>query len=382
MGNASNKGIDHFELLQVIELIQYAALQPELWPDTLHRIAALVNTDKSALILFDSETDFIKAQHTYGNNTPVEEEYREHFSRLDTGARFIRAREQGFVATRHQMQQCDESLYNHEFEQWAHDHGHDYRIGSNILDRTHFQADLTLQRGFKQGDFTETELTMVRCLAPHLRHAIEVSSRIGLLQQERRLLSRKLDEYMLGILLLDGQGGVLQMNRYADEILTTSALFGIRKGRVYCSRKDWHDRMQSALAACERFPARACDRFIVADRSERYEVLIHPDREADSEASLFTLQRVSAIMLLSDPDKRAQLSENALINLYDLSRAEAEVLVLLSKGLSLREIADLRQRRLDTIRKQLKAIQRKTDCHRQQDLIDLANRSTAKFLVD
>lgn len=61
-----------------------------------------------------------------------------------------------------------------------------------------------------------------------------------------------------------------------------------------------------------------------------------------------------------------------LEHLYGLTRAEAELTVLLAKGESLEAIASARAVKLDTIRTQLRTVYKKTGTHRQGELVCLA----------
>lgn len=63
---------------------------------------------------------------------------------------------------------------------------------------------------------------------------------------------------------------------------------------------------------------------------------------------------------------------NRLEYLYGLTRAEAELTVLLAQGESLEAIASARAVKLDTVRTQLRTVYKKTGTHRQGELVCLA----------
>ena len=67
----------------------------------------------------------------------------------------------------------------------------------------------------------------------------------------------------------------------------------------------------------------------------------------------------------------ANLPQDALQRTFALSSAELELVRSLSAGASLREAAEHRQVRYDTVRKQLRSVMSKMGVHRQSDLQSL-----------
>ena len=76
-------------------------------------------------------------------------------------------------------------------------------------------------------------------------------------------------------------------------------------------------------------------------------------------------------LILCDGERSSVPSKQHLRRLYDLTPAEAELVLLLARGLRLEEAACARGIRIGTARAQLKSVFGKTDTHRQAELIRL-----------
>ena len=63
------------------------------------------------------------------------------------------------------------------------------------------------------------------------------------------------------------------------------------------------------------------------------------------------------------------LVHDALASLDPLTIGEKELLVLMSKGYSSNDIAELRGVKVETVRSTLKGVFKKTDCHSQNELL-------------
>lgn len=79
-----------------------------------------------------------------------------------------------------------------------------------------------------------------------------------------------------------------------------------------------------------------------------------------------------ALLRLTAMHQLAPGIRSRLEHLYGLTRAEAELTVLLAKGESLEAIAAARAVKLDTVRTQLRTVYKKTGTHRQGELVCLA----------
>jgi DNA-binding CsgD family transcriptional regulator len=78
-----------------------------------------------------------------------------------------------------------------------------------------------------------------------------------------------------------------------------------------------------------------------------------------------------SVAFLANPDTGPVSTTEVLEQLYSLTPAEAELVRMLSEGLSLDEVATARGVTMNTVRSQLKQVFSKTDTKRQGELVRL-----------
>ncbi|RCV87618.1 response regulator [Billgrantia montanilacus] len=79
----------------------------------------------------------------------------------------------------------------------------------------------------------------------------------------------------------------------------------------------------------------------------------------------------AVVVLLSDPEKRAQVPQQILASLFGLTPSEARIALALAEGLRSEEIAERMSISTTTVAFHLRNLFQKTDTHRQADLIAL-----------
>jgi DNA-binding CsgD family transcriptional regulator len=153
-------------------------------------------------------------------------------------------------------------------------------------------------------------------------------------------------------------------NSAGRAMLDVGNMVRVRKGRLVVGS----DRVTRDLsAATECFPEIRSS-LVVLDFDQGIHVLTWTG-EAGGESS----QAVPLIQLRLVPgDFESSLSEmNAIAHGFGLTNAERDVLALIVHGLSIKEIAESRQVRLETVRRQYKVVLAKLRCHRQIDAVRL-----------
>ena len=76
-----------------------------------------------------------------------------------------------------------------------------------------------------------------------------------------------------------------------------------------------------------------------------------------------------AVLFIGDPERPVDIDPRQLVRMYNLSRAEARVAVLLARGLRLDQSAQHLGLTYETVRKHLKQIFAKTGTDRQAELV-------------
>ena len=92
-------------------------------------------------------------------------------------------------------------------------------------------AIVSVNRSASAGPFTPDELTMVEALRPHLVNAYAICRRIARLQDEATSLRASFDRMLLGMLVLDPDGPIVEHNEEAARLLLAGSGIACAAGR-------------------------------------------------------------------------------------------------------------------------------------------------------
>ncbi|MFP4137420.1 MAG: response regulator [Halomonas sp.] len=177
--------------------------------------------------------------------------------------------------------------------------------------------------------------------------------------------TRALDLVAPGMVLLDRDSRVLFANRAARQLADDEN--GLHFDEKLLTR---HTRQARAL----RDTVQAV---ISASQETREEIrCLRLNRRGEHRDLLVMAcslgeQEPAAVLLLSDPEKRARVPRQVLASLFGLTPTEAHIALLLADGHRTDEIADLMNISPTTVAFHLRNLFQKTDTHRQADLIAL-----------
>jgi len=180
-----------------------------------------------------------------------------------------------------------------------------------------------------------------------------------------RLILDRLDR---GVILLDGKGRVLDANAMARRVLQDRNGMQLRGGRLRFTDKGMNERVAQLVAAQRGGPrgaARAIAAWVRHDEAPPYRVVVMtvPDDSDERGAAL--------AILIFGPLGRRGIALDVLMQVYGLTRAQAEVARNLFAGLSVEQVAAVLELSLNTVRTHLKHIFTKCDVQSQGELLQL-----------
>jgi hypothetical protein len=155
------------------------------------------------------------------------------------------------------------------------------------------------------------------------------------------------------VIITDGDGRVVEMNRAGEQILRRNDGLTVRQGRLCAQRVFEHDKLARFIAvAAHGKTAAAVARMLVGRRGDRvaYILIVAP-----LGVELAIYERPLAMILVADPDTRAP-SEMDLAEFFGLSPAERRVAAALLAWKKLREVAADSGVQITTARTQLSGI--------------------------
>jgi len=214
-------------------------------------------------------------------------------------------------------------------------------------------AHFIVHRPPTQREFDAEEINLLRALTPHLNRGLRIYREVEGLRAKAGLFENALDAHATASFMLDAAGRVLSLNKAAGEILTGGQLT-VCEGRLMARHPQDDAALQGALRPSQPGIAPA-------------EIMLHATAHAPALRLRVTPVNGGGIPLFFDVTHTARTAflvtavplgptaEN-LITAYGLTRAEAEVSLLLLQGAKAAQIAAARETSIGTVNTQLKNI--------------------------
>jgi DNA-binding CsgD family transcriptional regulator len=165
-------------------------------------------------------------------------------------------------------------------------------------------------------------------------------------------------------------GKIVQMNSKAEDLLRKKDGMMLVHGRLSAAAHEEATRLRATIRDAVRTSngkgMRSGGIVPVSRKKGRpLSVRVAPVRNS----GLSLVHEPSAVIFISDPDQKVELSADLLQRCYGLTMAEARLTMVLVEGRSLKEAADICDVTHNTAKSQLKSIFVKTNVQRQSELV-------------
>jgi len=267
------------------------------------------------------------------------------------------------------------------FRDWCAPHDVFHVMAVDIQTREGSVHGFRLTRGEQGSPFTAADRARCERLLPHLRRVLNLHLVIYQDRQVNRVYGRAMAHLMVGAILLDGQGRVLECNRMAKAIIEMGDGLSIQGGRLEAAYPDENRRLQrlvrqvldstGKLAAFQ--PAEAISISRPSGKVSWGIVVqsIRPNRWTEGK------HRPSVALFLRDTDSKTTPPVRLAQELFHLTGAETMLAIQLSNGLSLEEAAVALNIKRNTARAHLRSIFSKVGVRRQTELVRIFLNSVA-----
>lgn len=193
--------------------------------------------------------------------------------------------------------------------------------------------------------------------------------------QDAEALAFVLDRLPVGIVLVDGSGRVVWMNCDARARLEAGDGLALRRGRLAARLHSETDAIQHlierAIAATPSGKARDPEVLCLSRSGVAGTGLVIVARAVARRGSPPARGTAQAVLFLSDAEHQLHASRQRLRSLFELTRAESELIALLAEGCSLRTAAERLAITNESARTYLKRALQKTGTRRQAELVRL-----------
>jgi DNA-binding CsgD family transcriptional regulator/PAS domain-containing protein len=233
-------------------------------------------------------------------------------------------------------------------------------------------ALLSVFRTVGQGAFTLEEREEAERFVPHLRRAASVYRALDAARRVDLALAEVMDRLPTGMLLLNSRRQVVVQNAAAERIVGDADGFHVDGGRPGAEDARENAALQGLIAdAMEARPdqALAAHGFQSVSRpsgKRALSLMVAPLRVGSADNASGD---VAVALFVSDPERGRISGSKMLEELYSLTQTEADLLQLLSMGVSLEEAAESRGISMNTARSHIKSMFAKTGVSRQGELV-------------
>ena len=259
------------------------------------------------------------------------------------------------------------------FNEWLKPQGYHHSLTVTLEKNDQRSVRFFLYRGKKPGPFSRQEIDNFRNLARHLARSVSIMTDFDALRAERESLNRILEDMTVGLIFIDQEGRIKEMNRMAERLLETGNGLAQQDARLHATRRADDRRLTQVLQDSIAVHLGTNIRYsgpVAIHRAQGQRPLTVTTIPLPRDPCLAGTRAAIAV-LISDPDAGTLPDDKALHVLYDFTPAEARLARHLSRGTSLRETAKLCGISYETARWRLKILFQKTDTRRQAELVRL-----------
>ena len=362
-------------LLGIVSGFYDASMDWRLWPPILRQMGDAVRARCCAIASHDYETATGRLEQLINIDTDYVASYEDRYPGRDVWLHQEEYfRSPGAVWSSQQIVSDDELVKTDYYRDWLAPQDLLHHLFGVLDRRGSVVTYLVFGRSERAGPFSESEIALLRDLLPKMQRGFRAGQAFRAAQNIQRVAMEALDAMPMGIVLLNGTGGVVGANLTARRIIDSGEVLSVAEGGLWVdwgwrklrfrdliSREGGRGRRNRA----EEVPAFSVPR---SPGQKPLSILVVPVGEQDkSEAE----DKPVAIVFVGDPDRPVEIDPARISEIYGLSRAEARVVALLARGYRLDQVAEALGVAYETVRKHLKQVFGKTGTARQAELVRL-----------
>lgn len=228
----------------------------------------------------------------------------------------------------------------------------------------------TLTDSIDRDGWGSEQIRLIRNLQPHVRHFVAVRQVLADAGAASSSLAGLLINARFGVVELDWDGRIVTANDRALRLLRTRDGLMDKGGVLSARERRENDTLSKLLAAAlPRLRGEGAGGSMVVKRQGSARPLIIYVTPAGEHVYDFRPRRIAAVVLIVDPDRRAQVDPSVISTALGLTAAEGRLAAALAAGHSVRDIVRVTGRGEATVRWHLKKIFRKLGISRQVDLV-------------
>ena len=364
--------IETTQFSQIVGDIYDCVLDPPRWGDTLSRIASVMRSAGTSIVIND---DFdLKGGRIFEHG--ADQKYlRLFFERHSTAdlRPFVEQKRAVGIPTTLEALGEEQPQARDFFRDFVQPLGFNDLIALQLLRSGKRVGWLSAARSGIQPRFAERERQLMSLLSPHLCQALALSDAIDLATVTANQIEQSVDALSAGVFLTDRSGRIVYMNPLAERQISTGNALRLINRRLTATDREADAALARALAttACTDEAARTAGVLALPDGTgSGYLASVLP-LDGGARRELMAPFRASAGVFVQDPLAAPRTKGEAFARIYGLTGAELKVLLTIAPGLTAKEAARELGLREPTVKTHLQRIYEKTGMSRQPELIRL-----------
>lgn len=358
------QGLDRFS--DAVATLYDAAAAPERWPDALRAIEDLTGSADVSLIFAPLRADpalTISSRFSEDICNTYSTDYLGICRRVAYGATHpdVRLHYDALVATEREMDR--DPVYS-----WLQSIGLRYFVAGNVHRNANYQVYASLQRSPTQGHVQRSEIELFQLVSRHIGQALMLADELGTLDAHRRFSTTALDLSPQALFALSERGRIVFANRAAERLMHDGAAIMVREGHLCAALPSEQRAFARLIASAAGSVEDGAGGWLRLRRAGTETPLAVFATRLPAAAILPTTEQACVLLAVHDPLARAATAGEALREVFGLTDAECRIAEGLASGLTPAALAAAANTSAQTVRSQIKAVFRKLDAHRQQDV--------------
>nr|WP_319000290.1 helix-turn-helix transcriptional regulator [Burkholderia cenocepacia] len=366
-------GIGFDEFSELMARIYDGPLEATPWAGALELIRRMLEANYVTLILRAAASDrraplSVHASE-YGPVVPDEASYNNYYYSLDPFVGLPADR----VVTVDDVFGDTGWLSSELYKQFLKPSDVRYMLGADLRTTSGVECRFRVCRNHSAKQFSARDKAICGLLLPHLERAVELHSRLDTAEVERSIYAHAVNRIQVGIVTLDENGAIIDMNGVAEQILKQGNGLCIARGTIEATdaqeNRTLKRLIRHAVMGHHGTAAALVEAMPITRRHDKPRLGLLVRTVLLSDWSEDNRRRLAVALLLRDPDNKPLGAHDIIRKLYDLTPAETSLALLLTNGLTLEEAAEESRISKNTARTHLRAIFSKTGVTRQAMLI-------------
>ena len=371
-------------LLQLIEGIYDAALNPDAWNAILPKIGAFVGGSSGGLFAHDSSRRSGNIFYEFGTDADFRRIYLEKYMTMDPmfGTYFVL--DVGEVFSTSTVMSHSEFLQSRFYKECIRPQGWVDNI-CVYLDRTpDGHAGFSLFRNEREGLADEPARERLRLLFPHLRRAVLIGRLIEFKTAQAVTFADALDGLSAGVLFVDSSGRITHANAAGQAMIAEGDVLRAPLGQLVASDPDVNRALRSIFLAAAVSDAAIGVRGVAvplaARDGERYVAHVLP-LSSGARRSAGANYAAAVVLFVQKAAFATRSPPEAIAKTYRLTAMEVRVLLAIVEVGGAPQVAEALGIGESTVKTHLKRLYEKTGARRQADLVKLFASYTSPLIA-